>query len=242
MIEEVTGVDDGVGLKLPGVVDHRLDGCLVVGVPGLRPELDQMSVARMDQAECSTPRGGHHLVPGKANGSMSPGSASAATASSLAVAKGGNGIRIGMGAGITGWCRTMDPGMKSVARSRISAGRKRYASRSPASRRPTIFTEGVADHRRVDTPGVLLGTEEDHTHGAAPFGDVDEELLQGAAPMVGTELVQLVEHHQPQRFPAAFLLLLEDALDHGPDDEALGRVVQGVDVNNGHLVVKSGER
>jgi hypothetical protein len=52
VIEEITGVDDGVGLKLPAVVDYRLDGCLVVGAPGLRPELDpEMPVARMDQAE-----------------------------------------------------------------------------------------------------------------------------------------------------------------------------------------------
>ena len=113
------------------------------------------------------------------------------------------------------------------------------ATTSPASRRPTISTEGVADHRRVDTPGVLLGTEEDHTHGAAPFGDAAEQLLQGAAPMVGTELVQLVEYHQPQRFPAAFLLLLKIGRPW-PDDEVLGRVVQGVDVKDGHLVVKSG--
>src|SRR5207245_5294678 len=59
--------------------------------------------------------------------------------SAMLVANAGNGKRIGIGAGISGWSSTMVPGRNREARSLTSAVRNLYSLASLASNRPTTL-------------------------------------------------------------------------------------------------------
>ena len=91
----------------------------------------------------------------------------------------------------------------------------------------------LADDRLGHPARRLLAADEQHAERAPALGDVDEQLLDRAVALARRVLVELVEHDEAQRLAARALLLLEDARDQRADDEALRRLVQSVDVDDG---------
>ena len=181
-----------------------------------------------------------HLTP---PGSRRRGRPAAVAATSLLrVAQAGNGKRTRSGVGISG-CRTiMVPGLRMPARPRPAAVRKPYSGRSAsaASRRPDHPQRGVRHDPALDLGGRLLRADEHDAEAAAALGDVEEHLLDRAAPLARGVLVELVEDDEDEGPRGAErLLLLEHALEDGAHHEALGPVVQGVDVHDAELLPSS---
>src|SRR5690606_4466738 len=89
------------------------------------------------------------------NGSSGP-SDGGRTASSARVAHDGNGNSTTRGTGISGWVRSIVPGLRIVARCRWAPGRNPYSSRaaSAESRRPTTRIDELAMIRRSTSEAV----------------------------------------------------------------------------------------
>ena len=125
-----------------------------------------------------------------------------------------------------------------VARWRCTGGQEAVL----AARRLGRVEAADHPHGRVghdapfDLAGRLLGADEDHPQRAPTLGHVEQDLLDGARALAGRVLVELVEHHELQRpgLPGA-LFALERPLEHDPDHEPLGPVVEVVEVDDRHL-------
>ena len=161
-----------------------------------------------------------------------------APASEARVAHAGNGNCTTSGTGTSGWVTTIVPGLMIVARWRCAAGRNPY---SPARRLGGVEPADDPDRRVGDDPPLdlarrLLGADEDDAERPAPLGDVEQDLLDRARPLPRRVLVELVEHDELQRPGLArALLALEGLAQDDADDEALGPVVEVVEVDDGDL-------
>ena len=117
-------------------------------------------------------------------------------------------------------------------------GRKPYSPRpaSAGSSRPTTRIAELATMRRSTSRRRLLRADEDDAERAAPLGHVEEDLLDRARAVAGRVLVELVEHDELQR-PGLTraLLALERPAQDDADDEALGPVVEVVEVDHRDL-------
>ena len=94
----------------------------------------------------------------------------------------------------------------------------------------------VGDDAAFDFARRLLGTDQNHPEAATPFGDVEQNLLDGALPLARGILVELVEHEKKHLggLTGGFLLI-KGSLDGDPDHETFGAVVKLVNVDHRHL-------
>src|SRR5581483_8829079 len=98
---------------------------------------------------------------------------------------------------------------------------------------------GVAGDVGIDPRRALLGAQQQDAEAAPPAGDVDQQVFDGAAALAGPVLVELVEQDPGAPGVAAVLVVLPDAGQQGADDEALGGVVEGVDVDDADGVAEA---
>ncbi len=95
---------------------------------------------------------------------------------------------------------------------------------------------GLVEAAPLDLAGGLLRPDQDHAEAAAALGDVEQGLLHRALALGRSVLVQLVEDHQQHLGGLTGpLLLLERATQGDTYHEALGPIVEVVDVHDGHL-------
>ena len=99
----------------------------------------------------------------------------------------------------------------------------------------------VRHHARLDLGGGLLRADQDHPQRSPALGDVEDALLDRAAPLARGVLVELVEHDEDRRRGprrAQPLAGLEHLGEERPDDEALRAVVEAVQVDDGDLLAR----
>ena len=154
------------------------------------------------------------------------------------VAQAGNGNSTTSGTGISGCDTNIVPGLGDrgplAVRRREEAVLGRCASAGVETARDA--DRAVRDDPPLDLAGGLLGADEDDAERAAALGDVEQDLLDRRVALRRRVLVQLVEHEEQQRTcRARRFLLVERAADRDADDEALGPVVEVVEVDDRDL-------
>ena len=97
----------------------------------------------------------------------------------------------------------------------------------------------VGDDAALNLAGGLLGSDQDHPEAATALGDIEQDLLDRAIPFPRRVLVELVEHQEEKlgRLPGA-LLVLERLADRDADCEALGPIVEVVEVDDRDLAIE----
>jgi len=114
-----------------------------------------------------------------------------------------------MAIGISGWATIIEPGLRSVARTRPTFVRKPYSLRSDSatSSLPTTFS-AAADNTALDLARGLLRAKQRDAERSASLCDIQQQAVQRAPAFARRVLVQLVEHHEHERPGASLLLFL----------------------------------
>ena len=134
-----------------------------------------------------------------------------AAATSLArVAQEGNGNRSRIAIGISGCATIIEPGRRSVARTRPTSTEKAVlVPLGLGCIQPADHLErGVRDDPALNLTCGLLRAEQRDTQRTTAFGDIEKQAVERAPPFARRVLVQLVKDDEHERSRAALLLLL----------------------------------
>ena len=229
-VEQVPGHEDGVDLPVVrDVRDLRQHGAVLVG-PAAPPQgLAHVPVAGVQEA---------HGQPKPSNGSSGSSAEDTVAASLARVAQEGNGNWVTSGIGSSGCERIIVPGFRIVARCRWTVGRKPYSSRpaSAASRRPTTRKDELATMRRSTSLAVCWAPIR-MMPSDRPRSDMSTRIsLMGLEPSRGAYLFNSSRTTNSNgRWTPARSFSSKGAAQGHADDEALGAIVQIVDVHDSHL-------